>query len=242
MAACRDVLGLAEVPVRVMDIPLPIRGEAEENAQRLGFSPEEGLEVYDAVLEEERRLAKSRQKAGLRRGREKAPAEEAPVQGNSLNGAGVQSRDLAAAVTGYSEKSLRMARFVVEHAKAEPDIFDDIRQEMNRTRNIARAVSAIRRVLRERALCKQRAAGAGSVQLHRMDAVEFLHNIVEPACADLLLTDPPYMTDVEDIWSFAEWVEHGLRVLKPSGRFYIFTGAYRSRHDLAGKVWLGRPV
>jgi len=137
-----------------------------------------------------------------------------------------ESRELAANVTGYSWRSLEMARFVVEHAKVEPDTFDEIRQEMNRTRNIARAVSAIRRVLRERAICKQRAPGSGSVQLYRMDAVEFLHNIVEPGSADLLLTDPPYMTDVQDIWSFAEWVEHGLRVLKPSGRFYIFTGAY----------------
>jgi hypothetical protein len=30
-----------------------VRGEADENAQRLGFAPEEALDVYDDVLEEE---------------------------------------------------------------------------------------------------------------------------------------------------------------------------------------------
>lgn len=48
----------------------------------------------------------------------------------------------------------------------------------------------------------------------------------QPDC-DLLLTDPPYSTDVEDIAKFAaEWLPVALSKVKPTGRAYIFIGAY----------------
>jgi hypothetical protein len=44
---------------------------------------------------------------------------------------------------------------------------------------------------------------------------------------DVIITDPPYMTDVDDIDKFAyDWVMLALTKIKRSGRFYIFTGAY----------------
>lgn len=43
---------------------------------------------------------------------------------------------------------------------------------------------------------------------------------------DLLLTDPPYMTDVEDIAAFAYWLPGALAKVKPTGRAYVFIGAY----------------
>ena len=48
----------------------------------------------------------------------------------------------------------------------------------------------------------------------------------QPPC-DLLLTDPPYSTEVEDIQAFARtWLPAALAKLKPTGRAYIFIGAY----------------
>jgi len=45
--------------------------------------------------------------------------------------------------------------------------------------------------------------------------------------ADLLLTDPPYSTDIEDIEAFAKaWLPLALSKLKPTGRAYICVGAY----------------
>lgn len=56
------------------------------------------------------------------------------------------------------------------------------------------------------------------------DAVEWL--IRQEPC-DLLLTDPPYMTDVEDISDFAErWLPVALNKVKPTGRAYVCIGAY----------------
>ena len=44
---------------------------------------------------------------------------------------------------------------------------------------------------------------------------------------DLLLTDPPYSTDVADIAAFAdEWLPLALAKVKRAGRAYVFIGAY----------------
>lgn len=48
----------------------------------------------------------------------------------------------------------------------------------------------------------------------------------QPDC-DLLFTDPPYMTDVEDVGEFAmEWMPDWLNKVKPTGRAYVCIGAY----------------
>jgi DNA methylase len=48
----------------------------------------------------------------------------------------------------------------------------------------------------------------------------------QPDC-DLLLTDPPYMTDVDDIRAFAaEWLPAALATIKTTGRAYVCIGAY----------------
>ena len=44
---------------------------------------------------------------------------------------------------------------------------------------------------------------------------------------DLLLTDPPYSTDIEDINDFAQsWLPNALEHVKPTGSAYVFIGAY----------------
>ena len=56
------------------------------------------------------------------------------------------------------------------------------------------------------------------------DAKEWLERQGE---VDLLLTDPPYSTDVDDIASFAaSWLPLALSKVKPTGRAYVFIGAY----------------
>ena len=48
----------------------------------------------------------------------------------------------------------------------------------------------------------------------------------QPMC-DLLITDPPYMTDVDDIHGFAEgWLPMALNKVKSTGRAYVCIGAY----------------
>lgn len=62
--------------------------------------------------------------------------------------------------------------------------------------------------------------------VHHMSARKFMGKIKD-ASVDLLLTDPPYSTEMEDVRAFADsWAPEALRKLKPTGRAYIFTGAY----------------
>ena len=43
---------------------------------------------------------------------------------------------------------------------------------------------------------------------------------------DLLITDPPYMTDIEDINEFAKWLPEKLKLVKETGFAFVFIGAY----------------
>lgn len=50
---------------------------------------------------------------------------------------------------------------------------------------------------------------------------------INPLTIDLLITDPPYMTEIPDIDTFTnEWVDKVLSTVKDTGQAYIFTGAY----------------
>ncbi|GHT29657.1 hypothetical protein FACS18942_10780 [Planctomycetales bacterium] len=56
------------------------------------------------------------------------------------------------------------------------------------------------------------------------DGIQWLE---EQEYCDLLLTDPPYMTDVPNIEEFAQhWLPLALGKLKPTGSAYVFIGAY----------------
>ena len=71
-----------------------------------------------------------------------------------------------------------------------------------------------------------RVFGDGTAIVYRTDALDFLESI-EAGTVDLLLTDPPYSTDVDDIEGFVQaWVPLALSRLKPSGRAYVCAGAY----------------
>lgn len=62
--------------------------------------------------------------------------------------------------------------------------------------------------------------------VYHLDCNEFL-NTLENNSVDLLITDPPYSTDVKDINEFANsWVNLALSKVKPNGRAYICIGGY----------------
>lgn len=70
------------------------------------------------------------------------------------------------------------------------------------------------------------------------DALDYLGGLADQS-VDLLLTDPPYMTDVDDIASFAStWVALALAKVKSTGRAYIFTGSYVAELAAYGNAFL----
>ena len=66
--------------------------------------------------------------------------------------------------------------------------------------------------------------GAGDACIQEAEACEWL---ATAPMADLLLTDPPYSTDVADVYNFAaDWLPKALSRVKPTGRAFVFIGAY----------------
>jgi ParB-like chromosome segregation protein Spo0J len=62
--------------------------------------------------------------------------------------------------------------------------------------------------------------------VYRTDALSLLSTL-EDGSIDLIITDPPYATDIEDIAAFAKsWVPVAMKKLAKTGRAYICTGAY----------------
>ena len=63
-------------------------------------------------------------------------------------------------------------------------------------------------------------------EIFNIDAVSFL-NTFDDNSIDLLVTDPPYATDIDNIEEFTkEWLSIALNKVKKSGRIYICAGAY----------------
>jgi len=62
-------------------------------------------------------------------------------------------------------------------------------------------------------------------EIHLSDVNDFLRTF-EDNSIDLLITDPPYITDILDINSFVLWTKLAISKVKQTGRIYICTGAY----------------
>ena len=62
--------------------------------------------------------------------------------------------------------------------------------------------------------------------ISKQNAASFLESFMD-GTVSLLITDPPYSTDIDDIHSFVDgWLNLALKKIKPDGRAYICIGAY----------------
>jgi len=135
------------------------------------------------------------------------------------------TRAILASKLGWATGKVAMADIVDreanEEAKAKLEAGDTtIHAEHQKLRTKARAEEAKKRTVEQMA-----ASPAGPAVVTRADAVTWLSDI-EPHSVDLLLTDPPYATDVDDIDDFAHWLDRATVLLKPTGRAYVCIGAY----------------
>lgn len=104
---------------------------------------------------------------------------------------------------------------------------------------VKKAVKGVKRMLAVQAV--EAAAVESTIARPRIviaDAREWLRE--QPMC-DLLLTDPPYSTDVDDIAAFAaSWLPLALSKVKPTGRAYVCVGAYP--RELAAYLAVAMPA
>ena len=111
---------------------------------------------------------------------------------------------------------------IVEQAIAEARANDDI-VSRSLVLNMIRSQKKAEEIEQAKKDIASQSKASGTAYLRIGDSIGYKPN--EPY--DLLLTDPPYSTDVEDIESFARsWLPNALEYVKPTGSAYVFIGAY----------------
>jgi len=159
--------------------------------------------------------------AAIRKETEGRPSKESVVTNDSRLPKHDTRKEVAKAA-GVSTGQVAKAEIVKREA---PDLWEKAKaQELT----IGAAYTQIKKVekqqAREAAIAVQTQTAKTQPTLELADAIEWLSR---QAPCDLLLTDPPYSTDVEDVAAFAKsWLPLALSKVKPTGRAFIFVGAY----------------
>jgi DNA modification methylase len=134
-----------------------------------------------------------------------------------------ESAEQAAKVLKISQRYVHYAKKLEKDA---PDLFEQVKKgEIN--------LSQAKQLLKKRTLEAVKSERQKEVQtvekrafFYLQPAAEFLPRF-EAESVDLLLTDPPYSTDVDDVPSFIRtWLPQALSKIKLTGRAFICIGAY----------------
>lgn len=145
-----------------------------------------------------------------------ADGEDGPEEAEQPEKVFDQRRKVSAAEKGVIWRKVKRDKQTQEQVAADHGI------TQGRVSQIIAATTKARRLLAAERRAKREAKGKPVV--YQADAVDWLAS--QPAC-DLLLTDPPYMTELEDVGAFSEmWLPDALDKVKVTGRAYVCVGAY----------------
>ena len=129
-----------------------------------------------------------------------------------------RSRDQAADVVSVSP---RMVQYAKEIKVKNPEAFERIKAG---TVKVSEVQQEMKREKREAIKVEQNNQVEIPATITLAECTAWLKT--QPQC-DLLLTDPPYSTDIADIEAFAcSWLPVALAKVKPTGRAYVFIGPY----------------
>jgi N6-adenosine-specific RNA methylase IME4 len=138
-------LGRNTIPATIVDLDQVVRGEYAENFFRKTFTPSEMADIADALEPIERAKAKERQFNGLKHGARMAEFAARDTVGRALDHVGK--------MVGAHRDTITKARAVRDAAKAEPERFGKLAEDMDRTGrvngpfkrlNVIRQAAAIR--------------------------------------------------------------------------------------------------
>jgi DNA modification methylase len=142
---------------------------------------------------------------------------------------------IAAKKVGVGKTAVKIMKRLREEAPGDPEVAQALEQVLAGKMKL----TAANKILQKRDARHKREAKLAAIQAAMPAKQEHVPRIQEESCVtfldriqdrsvDLLLTDPPYMTDVEeDIDQFVQgWVQKALDKVKDTGRVYIFTGPY----------------
>lgn len=146
------LLGCDEIPHRVIDniddAMKILQAERDENTERKPFNPSEALDLAERLEPLERKAAKDRQRnAGRSHGRGKASIApdklSEPIKGTAS--------DRVAQAVGLSRHTLTKIKAVTEAAKQNPERYQPLVEEMDRTGKVDRVSKQLGRMKAEEA-------------------------------------------------------------------------------------------
>ncbi|KKM17713.1 hypothetical protein LCGC14_1673010 [marine sediment metagenome] len=214
-----------EIPVTIINIKDIQKAEIAENVERKDFICSELVAVTRYLKPELEAEAKKRQEATHLAGKDQ---EGAPIIGASkLDTPKGRTDEKIAKYMGVGKDTLRKAETIVETAEEDPRTWGELLKKVDSDEtSIDAAFKKIQ--AQERADEKAALARTGKTMacIKKQECKEFL-NELDDKSVDLLLTDPPYYTDVDDIELFVDsWLDLALSKIKDTGQAYIFIGAY----------------
>lgn len=174
-----------------------------------------------ALLVKSDLLEIGRAKQGAAGGDKVSPSARAVLSNNDISAPAHSTQRTIAATAGVSTGKVAQAEYV--RAKA-PELWEKAKAgDATVGGAYTQAKREERQKDREQSLAFATASSALRPTAEVADAFEWLAR-QEPA--DLIITDPPYSTDIEDMGKFVEWLPLALSKMKPTGRAYVFVGAY----------------
>ena len=199
-------LGHDSIPERVMSITEyeeKQQAEVEENTQRKDLPPSRMVAYWETLDK-------------LKGGRGKTRSESEQVS---------QRIKRAAKATGTGVGRLSMAKAVVDYGD------EEIIAEMDKSGNVNEAYKKVKNIKKKKKLKEMQSQIAAQVRNSpappKVSISHYKDWIPLQPQVDMILTDPPYMTDNDNILEFAQqWLPMALNKLKPTGRAYIFIGSY----------------
>jgi ParB-like chromosome segregation protein Spo0J len=224
--------GVDSVPIRKssFDSDLAEREALIEFNRQREKTPGQIVNEFEEMLTIEKRRAAKRRQAAQNNdtANEIAESETFPEQGG-------EARDKAAEKVNadVSGRTLEKGWKVKDKAESddEPDEVQEVAerewQKLQQGKTSFHTASKnVEQVEAETQVEKQRQTeqNADAPAVRNMNATDLIE---QTSAADLLLTDPPYTTDVDDIDAFARsWVPPALDTIGDGGLAFIFVGAY----------------
>lgn len=137
-------LGMARVPVRIMDVADLLSAERDENQVRKDFTPSEAVAVARAI-EDQLKAARWQRRSVSAKARWAREKGERVIVGESPTITTPLSRATASEAVGMCDQRYRQAKEVVEAAEQEAERFGDIVETMDATGNVKGAHTELRR-------------------------------------------------------------------------------------------------
>ncbi len=137
-----------------------------------------------------------------------------------------KSRYKAAKLTGTSNNSVQLVKKL---KKEEPELYDKVKSGGYTIEDAKRNIKTKKLEAKKLEIIetsKNSISDTNRPVVYNADCSDWF-NTIKVQSVDLLITDPPYSTDIDNISAFVKhWLPTALSKIKDTGRAYICTGAY----------------